>query len=353
MAMVSDEEIMSGSKESYRYEQIARTLQRNIRRGLFPSGKLPPERFLAEYFSVNRLTLRKAMKLLEAEKWIFRMGRRGTFIVKGDQFGGITKRRVFAYVLAGEDEFSSVYANSFAALSRRLVAVGGSVLFYAVRGADELGPLEEATMGHGVDGIFVSGRMDVAMLEKIRAWEVPFVVIGHLMYRDPLEDQLDQVIVDSLDYSYRCTKILIEQGAKQIALVNGPSYQIFSDATQGYMKALNEAGIEFDERMVLNCAEDNAAAAELKFSKWLEKQNADGVFAAGENLQAGVRQALWDAGQSGMMLASVTYGTSKSSPDCLLLEISPGKIASEAINLIGRRLANSKKNAETIKIAAK
>jgi DNA-binding LacI/PurR family transcriptional regulator len=344
---------MSVSKESYRYEQIARTLQRNIRRGLFPSGKLPPERFLAEYFSVNRLTLRKAMKLLEAEKWIFRMGRRGTFVVKGDQFGGITKRRVFAYVLAGQDEFSSVYANSFAALSRRLVAVGGSLLFYAVGNADELGPLEEATMGHGVDGIFISGRMDAAMIEKIREWDVPLLVLGHLMYRDPLEDKLDRVIVDSLDYSYRCTKMLIEQGAEKIALVNGPSYQLFSDATQGYMKALTEADRKFDERLVLNCAEDDAVFVEQKFTEWLEKQDIDAVFASGENLQIGVRQGLWNFRRSDIMLASVTYGALKSSPNCLLLKISPDKIASEAIELIGKRLANSKKTAETIKISAK
>ncbi len=344
---------MSVSKESYRYEQIARTLQRNIRRGLFPSGKLPPERFLAEYFSVNRLTLRKAMKLLEAEKWIFRMGRRGTFVVKGDQFGGITKRRVFAYVLAGEDKFPSVYSNSFAILSRRLVAVGGSLLFYAVRNNDELGPLKEATMGHGVDGIFISGRMDAAMIEEIRSWEVPFVVLGHLMYRDPLEDELDRVLVDSLDYSYRCTKMLIEQGAERIALLNGPSYQIFSDATQGYMKALNEAGRKFDEQMVLNCTEDNAVFAENKISKWLAKQDVDAIFAAGENLQIGLRQALWNTRRNDIVISSISYGALKSSSNCLLLKISSSKIASEAIELIGKRLANPKKDAETIKIAAK
>lgn len=344
---------MSGSKESYRYEQIARTLQRNIKRGLFPSGKLPPERFLAEYFSVNRLTLRKAMKLLEAEKWIFRMGRRGTFVVKGDQFGGITKRRVFAYVQAGEDDFSSTYSHSFAALSRRLVAVGGSLLFYAVKNLDELGPLEEATMGHGVDGIFISGKMNVAMIEKIRSWEVPLVVLGHLMYRDELEDALDQVIVDSLDYSYRCTKLLIEQGAEKIVLVNGPSYQIFSDSTQGYMKALNEAGISFDEQKVLSCAEDNALFAEKKFGKWLKKQEIDAVFAAGENLLVGVRQALWNSKRADILVASVSYGALRSSSNCLLLTIPANKIAIEAVELIGKKLADTKKTAETIKILAR
>jgi DNA-binding LacI/PurR family transcriptional regulator len=173
------------------------------------------------------------------------------------------------------------------------------------------------------------------------------------MYRDPLEDKLDRVIVDSLDYSYRCTKMLIEQGAEKIALVNGPSYQLFSDATQGYMKALTEADRKFDERLVLNCAEDDAVFVEQKFTEWLEKQDIDAVFASGENLQIGVRQGLWNFRRSDIMLASVTYGALKSSPNCLLLKISPDKIASEAIELIGKRLANSKKTAETIKISAK
>ena len=344
---------MSSSKESYRYEQIARTLQRNIKRGLFPSGKLPPERFLAEYFDVNRLTLRKAMKLLEIEKWIFRMGRRGTFIVKGDQFGGITKRRVFAYVLAGEDEFSRFYANTCAELSRKLVAVGGSLLFYNVMNSGELGPLEEATMGHGVDGIFISGKINVEMIKKLYSWGAPLIVLGHLMYRDPMEDELDRVLVDSLDYSYRCTKMLIEHGAKNIALVNGPSYQVFSDATQGYMKALNEAGISFDERRVISCGEDSASEAERKFTEWLGNNDVDAVFAAGETLQIGVRQVLWNLQKNIITLASITYGSLSPSPGCQLLTVSTGKIAAEAIGLMGRRLANAKKAAETIRISAK
>ena len=214
-------------------------------------------------------------------------------------------------------------------------------------------PLKKLLWGHGVDGIFIAGKMNVEMIEKIRSWEVPLVVLGHLMYRDPLEDELDQVIVDSLDYSYRCTKMLIEQGAEEIALVNGPSYQVFSDSTQGYMKALNEAGRKFDEQKVINCAEDNALFAERKFSKWLDGQNIDGVFAAGENLQIGVRQALWNSGRSDIMLASVSYGALKSSANCCLLKISASRIASEAVDLIGRKLANTKKIAETIKVSAK
>jgi DNA-binding LacI/PurR family transcriptional regulator len=338
--------------ESFRYEQIARALQRNIKSGLFPSGKLPPERFLAEYFNVNRLTLRKAMKLLEAEKWIFRMGRRGTFIVKGDQFGGITKRRVFAYLLAGEDNFHSFYANSVAELSRQLSKVGGSLLLYTARSLEEIGPLEEATMGHAVDGIFVSGRMDLKLIEKLQSWDIPLVVLGHLLYRDPAEEKWDRVLLDSLDYAYRCTWCLIKEGAEKIVLVNGPSQQVFSDVTQGYMKALNEAGIDFREGRVVSCAYDNTETAEKSFTEWLKANNndLDAVFAADESLQTGVRQALWNSECRKIMLTSISCGELNSSKGCLLFQVPVEKIAAAGISLMGKRLASKQKAPETVRI---
>ena len=340
--------------ESFRYEQIARSLQRNIKSGLFPSGKLPPERFLAEYFNVNRLTLRKAMKLLEAEKWIFRMGRRGTFIVKGDQFGGITKRRVFAYLLAGEDNFHSFYANSVAELSRQLSKVGGSLLLYTARDLDEIGPLQEATMGHAVDGVFVSGRMNLKLIEKLQSWDIPLVVLGHLLYRDPAEDKWDRVIVDSLDYAYRCTQRLVKEGAEKIVLVNGPSQQVFSDVTQGYIKALNEAGIKFKEGRVVSCAFDNAESAEKSFAEWLKKNDndLDAVFAADESLQTGVRQALWSSECRNVMLASISCSDHNNSKGCFLFQIPAEKIASEGIRLMGKKLANKHKSPDSVRVAA-
>jgi LacI family transcriptional regulator len=251
-----------------------------------------------------------------------------------------------------EDEFSPLYANSFTALSKKLVAVNASLLFYVAKNIQEIAPLEEATMGHGVDGIFVSGKMNFKIIEKLQALEVPTLVLGHLMHRDPLENQLDQIIVDSLDYSYRCTKMLIEKGAKNIALVNGPSYQIFSDSTQGYMKALNEHGIKFDEKKVIACEMDDALIAEDKFSQWLDKNEINAVFAASENLQLGVKQALWNSKDKDIIIASISYGSLKSSPSCLLLTISADQMASEAIELMGKKLANLKKAPETIKILA-
>jgi len=47
---------------------------------LAPGARLPPERDLAQQFSITRVTLRQALSILEAEGLIFREERRGWFI---------------------------------------------------------------------------------------------------------------------------------------------------------------------------------------------------------------------------------------------------------------------------------
>jgi DNA-binding LacI/PurR family transcriptional regulator len=148
--------------------------------------------------------------------------------------------------------------------------------------------------------------------------------------------------------------MLIKQGARKIVLVNGPSRQIFSDCTQGYMKALNEAGINFDEQNVISCQEDTALCAAEKFGDWLKNNpDIDSIYAAGERLQTGVRQALWNSERRDIMLASVSYGVSPSANVGFQLKISASEIASEAVALMGRKLANPKKAPECINISAR
>ncbi|MEG2075549.1 MAG: winged helix-turn-helix domain-containing protein [Victivallaceae bacterium] len=67
------------NKPRFLYQQIADSLAHKINAGFFPEGKLPPERFLAELFGVNRLTLRRALAELKAEQILRAAGRHGTF----------------------------------------------------------------------------------------------------------------------------------------------------------------------------------------------------------------------------------------------------------------------------------
>lgn len=67
--------------DSNRYRKIADTLRRRILAGKsFPDGKMPDERRLAETFKVSRVTVRKALRILEDEMLLRRVQGSGTYI---------------------------------------------------------------------------------------------------------------------------------------------------------------------------------------------------------------------------------------------------------------------------------
>lgn len=65
------------------YDQIALALRREIDDGhLKPHTPAPSERALSERFGVSRMTARAAVRALEGEGYVYRSGRRGTFVAE-------------------------------------------------------------------------------------------------------------------------------------------------------------------------------------------------------------------------------------------------------------------------------
>ena len=87
---------------------------------------------------------------------------------------------------------------------------------------------------------------------------LPALLFGHLMYSSPVEKAFDRVYPDSVEYSYQAVKYLAKKKYKKIALINGPGYQRFLNIYQGYMRALDEFGISYDESLVEKCNSDRS-----------------------------------------------------------------------------------------------
>lgn len=63
------------------YDQIAMAVRRDIEAGhLKPHTLAPSERALSERFGVSRMTARAAVRALEGDGYVYRSGRRGTFV---------------------------------------------------------------------------------------------------------------------------------------------------------------------------------------------------------------------------------------------------------------------------------
>lgn len=133
-----------------------------------------------------------------------------------------------------------------------------------------------------VDAIVVinpdnSPEFNHAVLES----KVPVVIIGR-PFKD--EESINYVDVDNVSIAYNMTKLLLEKGHRNVAMLCGPEdYTVTQDQLQGYRLALEEFGLPFDSEL-LNFSEyfldDNVDA----FFNLVQKTKCTAIVAASDNL---------------------------------------------------------------------
>ncbi|OON68470.1 LacI family DNA-binding transcriptional regulator [Hymenobacter sp. CRA2] len=137
--------------------------------------------------------------------------------------------------------------------------------------------------GGRVDGVLLSVAStshDLGHLDMLRERGIPMVFFDRV-YDDMATAK---VTTDDYDSGYRATRHLLEVGCRSIAhLTLSPSLSISRRRMQGYIDALRDAGVPFDESLVLqggtNRTQDIDAIEQL-----LRQRRIDGIFASIESL---------------------------------------------------------------------
>jgi LacI family transcriptional regulator len=117
-----------------------------------------------------------------------------------------------------------------------------------------------------VDGLFISPAYHMAsecpIYKEIAARGIPTVLLGHPV---PYCNQFVSVSTDDLLASYSATQHLLKLGHKKIAFLAGPLPAPWNqERFEGYRRALREAGMDVDDKMVFQAGrtvEDGAKAA--------------------------------------------------------------------------------------------
>lgn len=110
----------------------------------------------------------------------------------------------------------------------------------------------QTLINNRVDGVIISlasGTKKTQHFDAAISEGIPLVFFDRVM------DQLDtdRVLNDNLSGAYEITKHLIEQGYQKIIHFAGPQHlNVYSDRYKGYLKAMNEAGIEVLPNMVIS-----------------------------------------------------------------------------------------------------
>ncbi|HEX7004723.1 MAG TPA: LacI family DNA-binding transcriptional regulator [Trueperaceae bacterium] len=142
--------------------------------------------------------------------------------------------------------------------------------------------------------VHLEATPDLELLDLMHG-AVPVVLIGR-----HLADVSERcVFLDNETGGERATSHLIDNGHQRIAHIAGPlSFPDSRDRLQGYRRALEKSGIEYDERLVVEAdfleeggyqAVDRLLARETPFSA---------LFSANDQMAAGALQALREAGKA-------------------------------------------------------
>lgn len=147
----------------------------------------------------------------------------------------------------------------------------------------------ETLLGRRVDGlVLIGGNVPVSQLDELRK-HLPLIVVARKL--DDCENHC--IHFDNVEAGYQATMHLIENGHRRIALIRGIQEQ--PDAMhryEGYVKALDESGIEFDSNLVYQ-GDFSAQSGLLGIHSFISSGvDFTAVFAANDTVAFGVRLAL-------------------------------------------------------------
>jgi len=152
--------------------------------------------------------------------------------------------------------------------------------------------LVDELVGHRrVDGLIVINPYADQRFEFIPK-DFPLVFVGASAH----EKNICSVSLDDEKVAYEATRHLLTLGHTNIALVTGPMEEDCSqDRAEGYRRALTEAGIAFDETMVIE-GDWSATSGQDALLSFIEQGRVpSAVFAQNDRMAMGVLRAARDA----------------------------------------------------------
>lgn len=233
-----------------------------LSQGDFTYGdRLPTEHRLMEMFSVSRTTVRRALQLIEAKGIISRSQGSGTFYA----LKNTDRPQPGAFKTIGIINFffmDYIYTEIVRGIEEEANRAGYT-LFIANSNKDEGRQLEAIRnlIDQNVDGLIIEPKRNIVisedhpLVELLSNTDIP-VVTTHWGVG---AKRLSTVSLDDVYAGRLAGKYLIDMGHERIAYICKSDVQASYDRMVGLRSALEEAGLQLDERYVFSYSDDDEA----------------------------------------------------------------------------------------------
>jgi GntR family transcriptional regulator, arabinose operon transcriptional repressor len=341
-----------------RYYQIYSALLTQIKSGQLSVGEaLPPERVIAEDYGVARLTVVKALDLLEHDGLIDKQQGRGSFVLPFSK----PQSKTIAYIKVGWHVYHELGGISQMALMQKyqLQTLAVDLEF------SKLGTYLETCIENGVQGLIVyarAGYEDLDLYQNLIQQGIPIVMVDR--YYSDIDT--DHVVYNDKETTYKLTEKLIQRGHQRIAII--PGFEVQATSVQhrlaGYRRALKKYKVPYEEDLMwlelYNTILPEKTSSDRQQTMLFEKLTQtrptailtinDGIY---ENLSHDLRHLeprLADLDETGFALemATFSYRQLPESKYLKLLALQPGQALGQAAarllieRLEGAQSSNSK-----------
>ncbi len=235
---------------------------------------------------VSQETVEKITKIIERHHYTPNMSARA-LINKNSRIVGVVNHAVHSGAKLSEDPFLSLLLR---AIEQELSQHDYYMMFRTVSTERELLALCSTW---NLTGMIIIGVFEGAFFRRLAKSGVPCVLLDSYIP----ENTLYNVGLEDFKGGYMATKYLIDKGHRQIAFVSPPVYDqgVVHERFMGYRKALEEAGIAFDEK---NAYEVTSVDEGKPVGRALAARNdISAVFATADLLAAGIIAGLYEEGR--------------------------------------------------------
>lgn len=193
-----------------------------------------------------------------------------------------------------------------------------------------------------VSGMILSPATDstAETFERIRSHGIPVVLVT----KEPPNSTCDYVGSDYIVGGQIAVEHLIQKGHKRITLIGGPpDSSAWKDRIKGYANALNQAGIEIDDTLIVICPLTRKGGFDAIQQVLLQPNPPTAAFCFNDVVALGVMKGLNEAGLTpGKDFALVGHDdiqeSAFSTPGLTTIKSSPNLIGTHAADLLHKRI---------------
>jgi LacI family transcriptional regulator, repressor for deo operon, udp, cdd, tsx, nupC, and nupG len=258
---------------------------------------------IAEQAGVSVMTVSKALRdapdVSEATKARLKELARQLGYVPDSSAQGLRNRTTKLFGLIIPSMANPIFARLVLAIEERAFEAGYDLLLgYTLHNTEREEKCIRRFLSRRVDGLFISPvyrlEQEAPIYRELLARKSPVVLLGH---NAPFCAQFVNVATDDVSAAHAMTQHLLQLGHRRIAFFAGPPATPWTrERFEGYRRALRQAGIEVDEKLIFQAgrtAEDGTKAAMQMIN---ESSDATAVQAVNDLVAAGCAEVLLKQG---------------------------------------------------------